>query len=233
MCKAIIIFIFLLLVTGLPIQVQAKEPSSSEAADLIRDYMDQILESLQAETRPEPEKIVQKLQAMAQEIFDFELMSRMSLGRHWHDFDQAQKKEFVGLFTTLLEKNYLSRVNEYMQEIQEYSRQDVQVTGHVLLSKRRAEVKSIIKYQNKDIPVNYRLATDGTAWKVYDVHVEGVSLIQNYRSQFNQLLQQGTANELLDKIRDRLQTGDEDLDDLDLTALGYQVLACFSWQDRP
>ncbi|MFP4391755.1 MAG: phospholipid-binding protein MlaC [Desulfohalobiaceae bacterium] len=210
-----IIGLMLLLLVALPGQVGAQEAESEEAADLVREYMDQAVELIQDEDEPDPDQLASSLREMAEEIFDFELMSRMSLGRHWHSFDQEQKEEFVQQFTTLLEENYLGRMDEHMQEVQDFSREDMQVTGHTLLSSKRAEVESKISYQDQEIPVNYRLAYDGTDWKVYDVYVEGVSLIQNYRSQFDKLLQRGSAQDLLQKIEKKLQEGDpEDLEDI-------------------
>lgn len=213
--RTLVISLLLLLLAGLPLQAKAQEADSSEAADLIRDYMDRALELVQDQEEPDPDQLSSNMGDMAEEIFDFELMSRMSLGRHWNSFDQEQQKKFVQEFTALLQENYLGRMDEHLQEVQDFSREDMQVTGHELLSSKRAQVQSIIHYQDKEIPVNYRLATRGEGWKVYDVHVEGMSLIQNYRSQFDQLLQRGSAQDLLQKIKQKLEEGDpEELEDL-------------------
>jgi phospholipid transport system substrate-binding protein len=212
--RILVVSLLLILLAGLPLQVQAQEPDSSKAAELVREYMDRALELVQGQDELDPEQVASSLGDMAEEIFDFELMARMSLGRHWHRFSQKQQKEFVKQFTKLLQENYLGRMDEHMQEVQDFTREDIQITEHLLLSSRRAEVKSIIRYQNQEIPVNYRLATQGEGWKVYDVHVEGVSLIQNYRSQFDQLLQTGSAQDILQKIKQKLQEDSEDLEDL-------------------
>lgn len=213
--RQVIIALMLLLLVGLPGQAVAQEADSEDAAELVQEYMDRAVELVQEQEEPDPDQLASSLREMAEEIFDFELMSRMSLGRHWHSFDQEQKQDFVQKFTTLLEENYLGRMDEHMQEVEDFSREDMQVTGHTLLSSKRAEVESKILYQDQEIPVNYRLAYDGKGWKVYDAHVEGVSLIQNYRSQFDKLLQRGSVQDLLQRIEQKLQDSDpEDLEDI-------------------
>ncbi|MGM0760238.1 MAG: MlaC/ttg2D family ABC transporter substrate-binding protein [Thermodesulfobacteriota bacterium] len=151
------------------------------------------------------DQLQEELQCMVREIFTFQIMAQMSLGRNWQDLDSDEQDEFVSLFTRLLENTYFQKLEDHLSEIRDYSDDDMQVTDEILFSSRKAEVKSKIVYDDQDVPVNYRFVKTDDAWKIYDVLVEEVSLVQNYRSQFNDRLQKVSVSELMQEMRDKVQ----------------------------
>jgi phospholipid transport system substrate-binding protein len=116
----------------------------------------------------------------------------------------------VDLFQKLLQQNYFGKIEKYIQEIKKQTADSVVIKDEIVFSERKAEVKTIINYQDKAVPVSYRLVSyPEKGWKVYDVYVEGVSLIQNYRSQFKDLMLRNSPGEMLQILRDKISPGGE------------------------
>jgi phospholipid transport system substrate-binding protein len=128
--------------------------------------------------------------------FDFPEMARRSLGPHWQRLNPEQRKEFVKSFTALLEGAYLDKIESYNGEKVRYvgERQDGDF----------AEVATrIVNKNQEEFAVNYRLQQSGGEWKVYDVVIENISLVNNYRSQFNRILARSSFQELLAAMNER------------------------------
>jgi phospholipid transport system substrate-binding protein len=174
----------------------------------IEKYIDQVYELLSSDKTHEMtlqnKELRQKLIKIADEIFDFNIMARMSLAVYWKAFDEQQHHEFVDLFTKLLETTYFAKIEQYLIEIENFNRQDITITEEVLLSSKKAEVRSMIRYQNEYIPVDYRLIRSSSGWKVYDVSVEGVSLVRNYRDQFRDFMMKHSPEELLEYLQEKI-----------------------------
>jgi phospholipid transport system substrate-binding protein len=127
-------------------------------------------------------------------IFDFEEMAKRSLAAHWNGRSPAERKEFVQLFTTLLEKSYSGKIESYNQEKIVYLKE----SG----DKEYAEVRSkVVTPKRDEYTLDYRLLNKGGKWLVYDVVIEGVSLVSNYRSQFNKIITGQGYGELVRKLR--------------------------------
>jgi phospholipid transport system substrate-binding protein len=137
-----------------------------------------------------------KLRAVIGERFDFAEMARRSLGPHWRRVSPQQQKEFVKAFTGLLEDAYLDKIESYEgQKVQFINeRQD----------NNAAQVDTkIIDHRGQEFSVDYRLHNVNGSWKVYDVIIEEVSLINNYRSQFNRVLAKSSFDELLQRMKEK------------------------------
>jgi phospholipid transport system substrate-binding protein len=173
-------------------------------APIVRSYYEEIL-TIVSDENLNKQQLRAELEGMADEIFSFQVMSQMSLGRSWRDLDAQQKKEFVDLFTRLLENTYFQKIEKYLDQITEYSADDLQVTDEIIFSSRKAEVQSTINYDGKAVPVHYRFVKLEAGWKVYDVLVEEVSLVQNYRSQFNDALQKKSVSVFMQDLRNKVQ----------------------------
>ena len=139
----------------------------------------------------------EKIRAIIGEFFDFTVLSRLTLGKNWKKFKPDQQKEFVELYRTLLENVYLGRILEYSDE-------KVVFPKETMLSKKKAEVQSKIITGDKEIPINYRMVLRNNEWKVYDVIIEGISMVKNYRSQFKQLLAKGSPADVLKTLREKV-----------------------------
>ena len=125
-------------------------------------------------------------------IFDTKELSRRALGAQWSKFSPDQQARFVTAFGTLLQNTYLDKIESYTDE-------KVHYLGEQSLGDGKAEVATKVTGHGKEIPVTYRLINrDG--WKVYDVVIEGVSMVQNYRSQFGQILMNESPDALIQKI---------------------------------
>jgi len=140
---------------------------------------------------------ISQLSELINTIFDFEELSKRTLGREWKKMNPGQQKEFVQLFRELLQGVYADRLLAY-------SDQKIIFDKEIMLKKGRAEVQSYLQTSDgKKIPLFYRLTDKSGSWKVYDVIIEGVSMVKNYRTQFRQILAKDSPEKLLQILRDK------------------------------
>ena len=141
-------------------------------------------------------KIIE-IQQIINEVFDFNELSRRTLGRDWKKFSPEQQKEFVRLFEQILQNVYADRILAYTQETIEFGKETE-------LKKGRVEVESyIITLDNKRVPIFYRMSNKSGQWRVYDVVIEGISMIRNYRGQFREILKTKKPEDLLKTMREK------------------------------
>jgi phospholipid transport system substrate-binding protein len=127
-------------------------------------------------------------------VFDFAEMAKRSLGPHWRGRTPEERKRFVALFQKVLENSYLGKIESYHGEKIRYGRE--------MVDGPYAEVKTlVITGKGQEIPVDYRMLEEGGKYRIYDVVIEGISLVANYRSQFNSILQNSSFGELMEKLR--------------------------------
>ena len=131
---------------------------------------------------------------IANEIFDFGEIARRSLGRYWQPLSEAQRAEFVGLFGDLLERSYISKIELYGGEKIIYSGERMDGDLAIVSTK-------IITKNGTEVPIDYRLFKKSDRWMVYDVNIEGISLVSNYRTQFNKIIQSSGYNTLVDRMK--------------------------------
>ncbi len=145
-------------------------------------------------------KIV-KIRSIVNEIFDYMELSRRTLGREWTKFNAQQQNEFVKLFGDLLEKTYADKLLSYSNE-------KVVFDKELMLREDQAEVTSnILTADGKKIPLDYRMIRKEAGWRVYDVIIEGISLVKNYRDQFRDILAKDSPEEVLKMLRDKVVKG--------------------------
>ncbi len=184
--------------------------AKTQPKDVINYYIDEVVKVINnAQTIKNREKkalfLKKKLREIGDKVFLFEVMARMTLGYKWRTFSKEQKKEFKELFIKFIEKNYFDKLLDYLEKKKSFFRKDIVITGQKMLTDIKAEVSTIIKYEDKEIPVKYRLVRLKNGWKVYDVYVEGVGLIQNYRKQFRALLRNRTPEEFLKIFKSKVE----------------------------
>jgi phospholipid transport system substrate-binding protein len=131
--------------------------------------------------------------------FDYREMAKRSLGMNWRNLSEAQRSEFVSLFAQLLEASYYDKIEKFTKHLK------IEYTGEVV-DDGYAEVKSVIVRPNDRIPFNFRLIKDSGTWKAYDVVIEGVSLVANYRSQFARVINESSYNELVRRLRTQVNS---------------------------
>ena len=139
----------------------------------------------------------QKVKAVVDPHFDYQEMAKRSLGPTWGSLSAGQRQEFVALFSQLLEASYSDKIDKFAQRVK------IDYTGEIL-SGDNAEVRTVIVKANDRIPLNYRLLNEGGTWKVYDVVIEGVSLVSNYRSQFSRIIHESSYAELVRSLRTKV-----------------------------
>jgi phospholipid transport system substrate-binding protein len=134
---------------------------------------------------------------ISEEIFDYPNTARRALGQHWNARSPEEQREFVGLFADLLDRAYFSKIDRYQGEKVRY--------GAETVNGNEAVVKTtIVTHAGSEIPVDYRMhraGGGGGGWLVYDVVIEGVSLVSNYRTQFNKIVQTESYQSLIQKLR--------------------------------
>ena len=157
--------------------------------EVVRIVSDKELKKPQSE-----QKRRRELKVAISRIFDYGEMAQRSLARHWKERSPAERKEFVQLFETLLENSYAGKIESYNQERIVYLKESVE--GEY------AEVKSkVVTPKRDEYALDYRLINKGGRWLVYDVVIEGVSLVSNYRTQFNRIITGQGYGELVKKLR--------------------------------
>jgi phospholipid transport system substrate-binding protein len=166
--------------------------------ETVRTEVNKVLDALRNKGLKEEAK-KETLRLVYREMFDQIELARLSLGNNWNKLTEAQRQEFVELFQQVLEKAYADKILAYTDEKILYDRE-------VPISKNRVGVQTRVVTKSKEIPIIYRVVqkSDGT-WKVYDVVVENVSLVMNYRSQFNDILAKNKPDELIDILRKKVK----------------------------
>ena len=139
----------------------------------------------------------QKVKRIVDPYFDYQEMAKRSLGPTWGKLSAGQRQEFVQLFAQLLEASYSDKIEKYAQRVK------IDYTGE-MLEDGYAEVRTVVVRTNDRIPLNYRLLNEGGNWKVYDVVIEGVSLVSNYRSQFSRIIHESSYAELLRRLKTKV-----------------------------
>ena len=175
--------------------VAAREAVAGPPSDQMRSRIDRVVTILEdpiLKVRPQERRVA--LQGAATDIFDFTEITRRSLGRHWQTATPAEREELVQLFTVLLERSYLGR-------IEQYSGERISVVGETLDGELATVRTRLVSKGGTETPVDYRLHRAGDRWIAYDVNVEGVSLVANYRAQFNKILQTSSAQVLVQRLR--------------------------------
>jgi phospholipid transport system substrate-binding protein len=159
----------------------------------------QIIRSAHSGTAPSlHERRVEILQ-IVDEYFDFGEMAKRALGRPWKEQSPQNQQEFLSLFKQLLFNNYAGRVETYTGTNEQLIYDEQKIEGDYALVKTR-----VLNYRNTNIQLDYRLKLSNGQWKVYDVVAEGVSLVDNYRGQFNSILASKSFDTFLSQLREKV-----------------------------
>jgi phospholipid transport system substrate-binding protein len=172
---------------------------AGEPTQQIKQTTDKILAILSNPSLKGPAQAEERRKVIGETVderFDWEEMSRRSLARHWAARTPEEKKEFMGLFRDLLARTYLNKVDDYSGETVTYE-------GDTIDGNYASVKVKIVTSKGEEIPVEYRVMKRQTNWFVYDITIEGVSFVNNYRSQFNSILSKSPYSELVKKLKDK------------------------------
>jgi phospholipid transport system substrate-binding protein len=189
-------FLIAFCVTGLSGRAIAGEPQ-----DKVKQTIDDVLAILQDESLKVPEQTEgrrSKIRQVVKQRFGFEEMAKRSLGLHWRKLTPAQRQEFVPLFSDLLERSYIGKIESAVTEKAPkilYTKETIDKDGYAMV---RTEV---VNPRDLNFEIEYRLVKRDGNWEAYDIVIEGVSLVNNYRTQFNKIISQESYEGLVKKLK--------------------------------
>ena len=174
-------------------------PAKGSPTEAMRTTVSQALGVLQDQELKKPERTVERvtrLKQIADVRFDYGEMAKRSLGSQWDKLREKGRQEFVELFTEFLTATYVEKMHSYSDE--EVTFLNERIEGNY------AEVKSIMVGKKTEIPMDYRLMMKGDDWKAYDVLIDGISLVQNYRMQFAAILRSSSYEHLVQALSEKI-----------------------------
>ena len=183
--------LYAVLILFLTVQAGLTDDKNS-AKEILASKLDAAIAVLQKKNMDKQERDRQIIEIVTP-IFDFSIMAKLSLGRkYWPGLSEEQKEKFTDLFIKRLEASYLEKLSLYTDETVVY-KTPVQ-------DGRKVEIPTEVISKDKKILMTYKLYKSTQSWKIYDLEIEGISIIVTYRSQFDQILEKGTFDDLLLKL---------------------------------
>jgi phospholipid transport system substrate-binding protein len=179
--------------------VATRDAAAGPPTEQLRTQVDRVLKLLDDAALKAPDRAKDRrvaVRKVAEDIFDFGETAKRSLGRHWAARTQEERDEFVKLFGDLLERSYISKIELYGGE-------KIQYTGDKIEGDTALVQSKLLTKAGGEVPIEYRMLKKGERWLVYDVVIEGVSLVANYRTQFNKIIQTSSFQDLVKKMKTR------------------------------
>ncbi len=187
-------FIFMV---SLLFQLQANAAAPMDAVQKQINMVLDVLRDPELKAESAKERRKERVWSIIERGFDFDELSKRILSRNWKKLNPDQQKEFSLLIGRLLG-------NIYMERLMKFTNEKVVFTKESMLSEKKAEVQSKIISQSKEIPLHYKMILKNGEWKVYDLNIEGVSLVRNYRSQFKKILKKNSPDKMLQILRKKV-----------------------------
>lgn len=168
----------------------------TEAEKTLKTAVDRVFTILTDEDLSMDQKKLEVIE-ITNTVFGFSLMAKLSVGKeHWSRFDVKQREEFISLFTELFQSFYIDKLDLFSDE-------EVIFQTATAVKRNNVQIPTILLSKEKKYSVLYKMANTENGWKIYDITIEGVSLIHTYRSQYNHILESGEIEELLTKMREK------------------------------
>ena len=184
-------------VLGLLVLAGAAPVGAASPTETVQAYTEAVIKVLEDPAlKDQTQERREAVRKVAIEVFDVEETARRALGRHWQARTPAEREEFVQLFTDLLANSYLSKIDLYGGE-------RVRLVDEKLDGAHAVVRTRVVSRQGTEVPVEARMHRRGERWLIYDVVVENVSLVSNYRSQFDRIIRTQSFDELLQRLRTR------------------------------
>lgn len=177
----------------------ALEAAAGPPTDQLKGAIDRVVKIVEDPSLKGDDRVADRRAAVrkiADEIFDFNEIARRALARHWQPLTDKQRAEFVSLFSDLLERSYMSKIELYGGE-------KIQYVGDRIEGDTAAVQSKLLTKTGSEVPIEYRMLRKSDRWLVYDVVIEGVSLVANYRTQFNKIIQTSSFQDLVKKMKTR------------------------------
>jgi phospholipid transport system substrate-binding protein len=194
---------------GTEAAASGEEPSPIELARVATEQVFAILRDPELQGEENAEKRGDMVREVVDERFDWRAMAQRSLGRHWRDRTEEEREEFTTLFAELVERTYLSTIERNLDA-------EIRYEGEIIKGKFATVNTIAIAKRSKVVPISYRLRriVEGEGdearvdWRVYDVSIEGVSMVNSYRGQFNDLIVGGSYEKMVERLREKVAEGE-------------------------
>jgi phospholipid transport system substrate-binding protein len=167
--------------------------------DQLREYTNAVQKVLDDQALKAPERRQERRAAvrkLATETFDVAETARRALGPHWQQRTPAEREEFTQLFADLLERTYISKIDLYGGEKLQYTNEQVDGDRAVVRAK-------VLTKQGTEVPVEARMLRNGDRWLIYDVAIENISLVSNYRAQFDRIIRTSSFGDLVNRLKNK------------------------------
>jgi phospholipid transport system substrate-binding protein len=177
----------------------------SQPMETLKSSVDSVINTLKDADYQSPSQKqdqLEKIWGIFEQIFDFKEMARRTLANNWKSFTPQQQEEFSDIFGKFLGNNYLGKIQA------EFRGESVDYVSHEMLTDSKAMVKTKILRRGVETPIDYSMLLKDGAWKIYDVKIEGVSLLKNYRAQFRSILMNKSPEYLIDMLKKKLEEQD-------------------------
>jgi phospholipid transport system substrate-binding protein len=181
-----------------PLAFGAVEPASTSPTEVVRATLTEVFRILENPKLKEPGRLKYRRRMLEEVIgsrFDYAEMSKRTLGAQWARLTPDQRNEFVDLFRSFLSDRYAGRIEDYSGEQVQYLKERVEG--------QYAEVRTKLVSNKVEIPMDYRLMNKNGRWYAYDIIADGVSLVKNYRSQFDKIIRSDSYDELVKRLESR------------------------------
>ena len=191
--------LFYIVLTAVLLLAHPRSAAAGEPTEQIRSAVGRGIEVLnrgRLDTPAGKSETIERLKKAVYPLFDFDEMARRSLGVHWRGLDERQQREFVAAFTDLLEATYARHIDLY-------DGQKVSYTGEKIDEDFAVVNTRLVGKKGESYAIDYKLHRAGDRWKIYDVVAEGISVVNNYRSQFNRVMANSTIDVLIKKMREK------------------------------
>lgn len=188
--------LFCLILVFVPLFGVVAEDSASET---VSSVVGQVRKVIVAEQKTlSPKELDKKLYGIIAPVFDFKTMARSSLAKHWKSTTASEQQEYVNLFSELLAQTYLKRIRENAAE------SGINVVGEKSRGKDKAIVQTKVTYdKDQTVTIDYRLRQKDGLWLVYDVIIENIGLVSNYRQEFDGIVKKEKVSGLIKKLREK------------------------------
>lgn len=180
-----------------PLFAMAEEP-----VDAVQVHVNKVLDVLRDKSIKEDSATSirkEKIRNISNEMFDYTELSRRTMGQNWKKLSDAEQNEFIKLYRQILENAYINKLLNYKDE-------QVVFSKGKMLAEKSAEVSTKVITKTVEIPIDYKVILKENGWKVYDISIEGVSLVSNYRTQFKEILMNKSSGEFLEILRKKAST---------------------------
>jgi phospholipid transport system substrate-binding protein len=197
--KRILLFFLLLFFIAPPLSFGSQPMETLKSAI---DSVIVILKDTSDQSPSQKQDQQKKIWGIFEQIFDFKEMARRTLANNWKGLTPQQQEDFSDIFAKFMGKNYLGKIQE------ECSGETVDYLSHEMLTESKATVRTKILRQGVETPIDYSMLLKDNTWRIYDVKIEGVSLLKNYRAQFRSILMKNSPEYLIDMLKKKIEDQD-------------------------